>query len=59
MSDQSTNKYTYTGENFVFHLFKNDGEYLIGMGSEYVYPYASKEDLKGLADFILKYLENK
>ncbi len=52
------NKNTYNGENFVFHLFNNDGEYLIGMGSEYVYPYASKEDLKGLAEFILKYLEN-
>lgn len=44
------NKNTYTGENFVFHLFKNDGEY--------VYPYVEKGELKELAEFILKYLEN-
>ena len=53
------NKNTYKGENFVFHLFNNDGQYLIGMGSEYVYPYVSEEDLKGLADFIYNYLGNK
>lgn len=50
-------KNTFTGEHFIFHLFNDHGQLIMGLSSDYVYPYASKEDLKGLAEFILQYLE--
>lgn len=47
------------GNTFIFHLFDEQDTIRIGLTSRLVYPSVNREDLKGLADFILKYLENK
>ena len=52
-------KNTFKGENFVFHLFDDHGQLIMGLSSDYVYPYVEKDELKELAEFILQYLENK
>lgn len=53
---------TYFCEYFQFHIM-NDKEGLhIGCSSNpdkyYVYPPTNKDELRGLAEFILKYLED-
>lgn len=50
---------SYKGKDFILHLFDEDGTSMIGFSSSYVYPPASKDELKALADFIYNYLENK
>lgn len=57
MSDRLSDKNTFKGENFVFHLFNDHGQLIMGLSSDYVYPYVEKDELKKLAEFILKYLE--
>lgn len=52
-------KETYRGKNFIFHLFDKDGKTTIGLASDNVYPAIDKNELKGLVEFILKYLENE
>lgn len=52
------NLQSYNGKNFIVHLFNEDDASKIGFSSSYVYPTVDKNELKELADFILKYLEN-
>lgn len=50
---------TMKGSNFIFHLFDDKDGVRIALSSDYVYPPTNKDELKELADFIYKYLENK
>lgn len=54
---------TYFAEYFQFHIMNSKEGLQIGCSSNpeksYVYPPVNKDDLKGLADFIYNYLENK
>lgn len=51
-------KKTYSGQHFFLHLFEEDGKISMDLASEYVYPPINKNELKDLAEFITKYLEN-
>ena len=53
---------SFKGRDFISHLCKGrstekDHPYQIIIASEYVYAPMSREELKGLADFINKFLE--
>jgi hypothetical protein len=47
---------SYYGRDFTFHLFHEKDTTNIGLASSYVYPPVNKQELKELAEFILKYL---
>lgn len=49
---------SYKGDTFIFHLFDEKDTIRIGLSSSLVYPSVNRDELKGLADFILQYLEN-
>jgi hypothetical protein len=49
---------SYKGDTFIFHLFDEKDTIRIGLSSKLVYPTVDKDELRGLADFINKYLEN-
>jgi hypothetical protein len=49
---------SYYGKDFTFHLFHEKDAINIGLASSYVYPPVNRQELKDLAEFILKYLEN-
>jgi hypothetical protein len=49
---------TYTGQHFLFHIVKEDGDISITLSSEYVYPTMDKFELKELADFIYNFIDN-
>lgn len=59
-----TNKSTFQNENFNLHIFHKGMLYqdyyglMFSPTKNLVNPPISKEELKGLADFIYKYLEN-
>jgi hypothetical protein len=48
---------TYTGQHFLFHIVKEDGDISITLSSGYVYAPVDKFELKELADFIYDVLE--
>jgi hypothetical protein len=60
---------SFKGQHFIIHLNTDMGRllnknelkdcpYNLMVSSEYVYPPMTRDELKGLADFILNYLEN-
>lgn len=53
-----TNKSTYTGHNFIFHILESNNETTISLSSDYVNPPVEKHELVQLCDFIKKYLES-
>ena len=61
MSNKSMNEtyQSYKGDTFIFHLFDEKDTIRIGLSSSLVYPSVNRDELKGLADLIYKYLENK
>ena len=59
-----SNKSTFRAECFNFHIFhkgimyKDDHCLMMGCTKDHAHPPISREELKGLADFIYEYLEN-
>lgn len=59
-----TNKKTFKSECLNFHIFHKGAIYgdkyglMMASIKNYAYPPMSREELKGLADFIYDYLEN-
>lgn len=51
--------HSYHGDNFIFHLLKEDDKIHMNLSSKLVYPVVNKVELKDLAQFILNYLENQ
>ena len=49
---------SYKGDTFIFHLFDEKDTIRISLSSSLVYPSVNRDELKGLADLIYKYLEN-
>jgi hypothetical protein len=49
---------TYTGQHFIFHIVKEEGNISITLSSDYVYPPVDKFELKELADFIYTIVDN-
>lgn len=49
---------TYTGQHFIFHIVKEEGNISITLSSDYVYAPVHKFELKKLADFIYTAIEN-
>lgn len=64
INQPTTNKSSFRGESVNFHFFHKgilfEDKYAVGFGPTqgHVYPPISREELKGLADFINNYLEN-
>lgn len=62
--DKKTNKETFKSECLNLHIFHKgsmyESQYGLMMAStkDYVHPPMSREELKGLAEFINNYLEN-
>lgn len=52
---------TYLAEYFIFRIFNDENGESVGLASNsdkfYVYPPTNKDELKGLAEFILRYLD--
>jgi pterin-4a-carbinolamine dehydratase len=58
-TNQLMNKFSYTGKQFIFHIFKTkDNNVEISLSSHYVNPPISRKELEELAKFIDSFIES-
>ena len=58
-TNQLMNKSSYTGKQFIFHIFKTeDNNVEISLSSHYVNPPISRKELGELAKFIDSFIES-